>query len=153
MIRTVSLFAATTIACGCANAESIQFQCAGLKGHSYYAAEGIVTSENGGWSEDAISNGEMVISMDLETGAVDYRYKDATQKWYSPLDEGGSVSLQSIDTDGSFQILASFPGSETIEVLSIGELAETTAKLVYTSSRNSSPFLNAKLMTADCTIH
>ena len=137
-----------------AGAESIQFQCGGMSVYSYYAAEGMVPDKQAGWSNDAISNGEMVIDLDGDTGEVEYRYKDATGKWYSPSNEGGDVVLLTMDdTDLSFQILAMFPAGNTVEILTITEFDGETAKLIYANSRNTSMSANSKLMVGDCTVH
>jgi hypothetical protein len=136
-------------------AERIQFQCGGLEGFTYYAEENLVPKGEGGWERDKISSGESIITLDtsdLENTQVTYMYKDATGAWYNPESEGGSiVSLGFDPEDLSFMFFVIYPSTSSIELITVAEISESGGRMIYSTMRNSSAFMNAKLMTAECT--
>lgn len=129
----------------------IQFQCGAMSGHGYMAEEGLVSPGEGGWSEEKIEDGEMVIDVNYGTEEIRIRYKDTSQTWRDPTDEGGAISPLFWDlSDGSVMFAIAYPSAKTMEIYTVANAITGDTKLLYSSSRNGDIFTSHKTMIADC---
>ncbi len=137
---------------GVANAVGIQAQCGAESGVGFYAAQGLTTGDNAGWQDDAISSGETVIRVNLDSGAVDVRFKDATGLWQSVADQGGSATLYDVQSGApsAFTVLVAYPGN--VEVYLLAEIQGNYARLIHTQARSIATFTNGRLMVGDCVV-
>ena len=137
---------------GVANADGIQAQCGAESGVGFYAAQVLATGDNAGWHEDAISSGETIIRVNLDSGAVDVRFKDATGLWQSVADQGGSATLYGAQsgTPSAFTVLVAYPGN--VEVYLLAEIQGSYARLIHTQARSIATFTNGRLMVGDCVV-
>lgn len=154
MIKTLVLFSTAACMALPSAAEKLQFQCGGLEGQSFYAEEGFVPKGKGGWSKDRTGDGESVITLDtsdIENLKVSYSYKDATGAWYNAETEGGSIISMGMDyEDLSFMFLVVYPQTSSVELITITEISGLGGRMIYSTMKNTSSFMNAKLMTAEC---
>jgi len=134
-----------------ARAEGIQAQCGAEEGMAFSVAGGLIPSDQAGWYRDH-TTGETVIRIDLDTGAVDVRYKDATGIWQSIEDQGGSAALFGANAEvGSFIVVVAYPGT-AIEILTLAEIDDTSATLIHTLSRSLPAMTNSRVMTGSCVL-
>lgn len=137
-------------------AEGIQFQCGASKGYSHFSDQGLASGQ-GGWDEDGMSNGETIVRLDLDSGSVVVRYKDASGDWSDVADAGGTAELWHVQDDPiSFGILVAYTGSagSSIEVSTLSEVNvdRATARLTTTQSRVSKLFTNSRVLTSTCRV-
>jgi hypothetical protein len=135
-------------------AKGIQFQCSGLEGHGYYAEEGLVSKGAGGWVQDKISEGESVITLDASNPddiKITYNYKDSTGVWKNPESDGGSIISMGMDSeDLSFMFLVMYPQTSVVELITIAEISKSGGRMIYSTMKNASSVMTAKVMTAAC---
>ncbi|MDF1805275.1 hypothetical protein [Hyphomonas sp.] len=147
--RFFVLFAASTLSAWSASPETLQMECGPSKGYSYTAAEGQVPMEGSGWSTDQISTGLSVFELDLETGAVRYRWRDARNVWFDAADSASEIRLLSIDeTDYSWQMLSNF--GSVVEVCSFANVLDDSASSLCVTSRNLDYVHSARTLIASC---
>jgi hypothetical protein len=135
-----------------AHAEGLQAQCGAMSGIGFYAEQGLATGSNAGWHEDAITDGETVVRVDLDTDTVDVRFKDATGVWQSVTDQGGRAMLYGAQsgTPSAFMVLVAYPGN--VEVYTLAEVQGSSARLIHTQARSIATFTNGRLMTGECVL-
>lgn len=130
----------------------VQAQCGSLEGFAFAAEQGIVQSGDAGWYEDAITAGEFVIRVDTETLAVDVRFRDATGIWQSVADQGGSATLFAAHADpATFMIIVAYPGT-TIEMLTLAEITNESARLIHTTARSTTTITNSRILVGSCVL-
>ena len=136
---------------------AVQYQCGPMSGYGYYLEEGAVTEGAGGWTDERIRDGAFIVTVGIaEDGSsidVDYRYKDASGRWYDPTDEGGRTRFMNSDDDGSIQIAVEYPASASIELITFSKPSDDGVTALYVATRNGLLFNSAKIMTAKCTIN
>ena len=136
---------------GGALADGIQAQCGSEQGVAFAAEQGFITGKDAGWYDDK-TTGETVIRIDIDTGEVDVRFKDATKVWQSVTDQGGRATIWAIqDEPPGFMVVVGYPGT-TVEVLTLAEIDGSSAKLIHTVSRSMTSVTNARVMVADCVV-
>ena len=73
--------------------------CEGLKGWSYYPNKGdLITKENSGWDQDAISKGKTTLTFS-ETEGIDILFVDVVGDINSSKDQGAKIELVFLDQD------------------------------------------------------
>ena len=129
-----------------------KLQCGAESGVGFYASQGLATGDNAGWHEDAISSSETVIRVNLDSGAVDVRFKDATGVWQSVADQGGAATLYGAQngTPSAFTVFVAYPGN--VEVYLLAEIQGSYARLIHTQARSIATFTNGRLMVGDCVV-
>ena len=137
-------------------AEGLQFQCGASSGYSYYADQGLAAGQ-GGWSEDGMSDGEIVFRIYLDEATASVRFKDATGEWSDASDLGGTTAIWHVQTDPvtfGIGVVYSGPTATTMDTYALSEidLERRTAKMISTTTRISEVFTNARLLTADCLV-
>lgn len=137
-------------------AEGLQFQCGASSGYSYYADQGLAAGQ-GGWSEDGISDGEIVFRIDLDETTAVVRFKDATGEWSDASDLGGTTALWHVQADPlTFGISVVYvgPTAKTMDAYTLSEIdfERRTAKLISTTTRISGMFTNARVLAAECLV-
>jgi hypothetical protein len=135
-------------------AAGIQFQCGASKGYAHFSDQGLATGQ-GGWDEDGVSDGETIVRIDLDSGEVVVRFKDATGDWSDVADIGGRTELWHAQYEPvSFGIMVSYTGDAgaSIEVSTISEVdfEKQTARLTTTQSRVTEMFTNSRVLTSSC---
>lgn len=154
--RVAVLSAALSVTSFSAGAEGLQFQCGASTGHAYYADQGLAAG-SGGWSEDGITDGEIVFRIDLDEATASVRFRDATGEWSDASDLGGATNIWHVQVDPpTFGISVVYSGASatTMETYIIAEinLERRTAKMTSTTSRISEMFANARVLAADCRV-
>jgi hypothetical protein len=130
-------------------ADKLQMECGPSRGHVFNAPEGLVDSGSAGWDEDSISTGLSIFELDLDSGAVTYRWRDARQYWLDAKDEGAEVRLLSVDdTDLSWQVLSIF--GDVTEVCSFANVLGDAPKSLCVTSKNTKFIHSARVLVADC---
>ena len=137
-------------------AEGLQFQCGASSGHSYYADQGLAAGR-GGWSEDGISDGEIVFRIDLDEATASVRFKDATGEWSDASDLGGTTAIWHVQTNPvtfGISVVYSGPTAKTMDAYTLSEIdfERQTAKLISTTTRISEMFTNARVLAAECLV-
>lgn len=133
-------------------AKGIQAQCGPETGKAYAAEQGVVPKGEGGWYDDQSRTSETVIRIDVDSGNVNVRFKDAVGVWADVTDDGGKATLWSVsDSPPSFMVLVGYPGT-TVEVLTLAEITDKSGKLIHTVSRNLDTLTNSRVMVADCIV-
>lgn len=137
-------------------AEGLQFQCGASSGHSYYADQGLAVGQ-GGWSEDGISDGEIVFRIDLEEATASVRFKDATGEWSDATDLGGTTAIWHVQTDPltfGISVVYSGPTAKTMDAYTLSEIdfERRTARMISTTTRISEMFTNARVLAAECLV-
>ena len=137
-------------------ADRLQFHCRGLEGHAFFAEEGLVPKGQGGWFPDNSLRSEAVITLDAsdpENPKISFMYRDIDSAWYNPISDGAYIGSIEIDfEDLSFMFLVVQPQYRTVELISMAEISESGGRMIYSQMKNSSSFMNAKLMTAECVL-
>ena len=80
------------------SAENIA-SCEGLKGWSYYPNKGdLITKDNSGWGEDAISEGKTTLTFS-EAEGIDILFVDVLGDINSSKDQGAKIELVFLEQD------------------------------------------------------
>ncbi|MEH6810824.1 MAG: hypothetical protein V7651_18390 [Hyphomonas oceanitis] len=149
LLRAIPATLGFFLAAQVALADKLQMECGPSRGHVFNAPEGLVDSGSAGWDEDSISTGLSIFELDLDSGAVSYRWRDARQYWLDAKDEGAEVRLLSLDdTDLSWQVLSIF--GDVTEVCSFANVLGDTPKSLCVTSKNAKLIHSARVLVADC---
>jgi hypothetical protein len=113
-------------------AEGLQFQCGTSSGHSFYADQGLAEGQ-GGWSEDGIADGEIVVRIDLDEAKASVRFRDATGEWSDASDLGETTEIWHVQASPltfGVSVVYSGPSATTMEAYTLAEidLEQRTAK-------------------------
>jgi hypothetical protein len=147
-MRTLITAAALLAVSPSAFAGGIQAQCGNQAGRGFAANQGPINPKDAGWYDDTLT-GETVIRIDMQNGAAQIRYKDASQTWHDASDDGGKVSVVSVEGDPpSILLVAVYENA--VETYTITEVTSGSAKLIATNSKVGTLITNSRLMTASC---
>jgi hypothetical protein len=124
--------------------------CGASKGYSYFFEGGIVPKDKSGWSEDAISKGQMILVLEENGKEVNIYYKDA-QTTKSAKEDGGKVHLMYIDDNlQTIIILVNYPGNGVIEHFMFRLDGKGNGSVVWGTDRTTSRYAKASLFKASC---
>lgn len=113
------------------------YSCGGSKGHSYFLRDG--------WSEDAISQG--VIILRRLGDEFDVQIGDATARTFSARDDGAAVFGR--EQGGVIQVVAVYP-TLTVETYLFSAPVKGRVTLAWTSSKRSGFADRASVFVSSC---
>lgn len=131
----------------------IRMECGAPEGHAYAADEGIYEghADATGWRTEGIPGGRSIVQLDVETGEIQYRWRDLDGNWHSAADEGAKPTLIALDSDDlSWQIFTSFAGDSVIEICTFAEVLGPNPKAICTTSKHNPLLTSARVFVSDC---
>ena len=123
----------------------ISISCGASQGYSYYFAGGLVSKAESGFTEDAISDGKISLTIS-DTGGADVLTIDAGGAIKSATSQGGQVMALPAGEIGMNWV--SLYGDGTIEVYSFNGLSNSVA--VYRNTVGNSSIAKNSLFVANC---
>lgn len=139
-----------------AAAEGLQFQCGASNGFSHFSDQGLAAGQ-GGWEQDTISNGEMVIRLNTADSSTVVRLKDAYDEWTYVEDLGGIVEpwhMQEEPLSIGFLVIYAGASASSIEVYTLSEINfdAQSARLTTSQSRISEKITSSRVFTSECRV-
>ena len=127
------------------SAEGLSISCGASKGYAYYFEGGVVDRANSGFSEDAISEGKISLTLN-EKGEGDVLTIDATGGIKSATSQGANVLV--LPTEGSGVNWLVMYGDGTLEVYSYN--GNTNKVASYRNTVGNALVAKNSLFISDC---
>ena len=124
--------------------------CGASKGYTYFFKGGVVPKDKSGWTEDAISKGNIILVLEGNGKELNIYYKDA-QTTKSAKENGGELHLMYAEENlKTIIMLVHYPGNGVLEHYMFRLDANGNGSVVWGTDRATNRYAKASLFQASC---